>query len=61
MRDRPEEEHTPWIRPFDPTVSQPTATGREIVRMWIDQQLRLIAEARRRRHHHLHWRRGENP
>lgn len=52
MRPRHQDDPTPWIRESDPMVPQPTATGRAILRMWIEEQLRLIALSRERRRGH---------
>lgn len=41
--------HTPWIREAEPWAPEPTPTGRAILRMWIEEQLRLVAAARERR------------
>lgn len=50
MSDKDPTPRTPWIREREPWVPEPTPTGRAILRMWIDEQLRLVAEARQRRH-----------
>jgi hypothetical protein len=42
---------TPWIIEPDPMVPQPTAMGRAVRRLWIEEQLRLIKSGRRRRGH----------
>ena len=49
MSDTDRTPHTPWIRDPEPWVPEPTPTGRAILRLWIEEQLRLVAEARRRR------------
>ncbi len=40
---------TPWLRQPAPWVPEPTPTGRAILRLWIEEQLRLVAAARERR------------
>ena len=40
---------TPWAREPPPWVPEPTPTGRAILRLWIEEQLRLVAAARERR------------
>ena len=41
--------HTPWLQEPAPWVPEPTPTGRAILRLWIEEQLRLVAAARERR------------
>jgi hypothetical protein len=41
--------HTPWMQEPAPWVPEPTPTGRMILRLWIEEQLRLVAAARERR------------
>jgi hypothetical protein len=41
--------HTPWLQEPAPWVPEPTPTGRMILRLWIEEQLRLVAAARERR------------
>lgn len=52
MRRRRQDHPTPWITEPDPMVAQPTATGRAVLRLWIEEQLRLISVSRNRRHRH---------
>ena len=53
---RPAAPPTPWVRERRPWVPEPSPTGRTILRMWIEEQLRLVNAARRRRK--VGWRRG---
>ena len=47
----------PWRREPNPWEPEPSAAGRAIIRQWIDYQLALVAERRRR-----HWpHHGETP
>lgn len=41
--------HTPWLQESAPWVPEPTPTGRAILRLWIEEQLRLVNAARERR------------
>ncbi len=41
--------HTPWLQEPAPWVPEPTPMGRAILRLWIEEQLRLVAAARERR------------
>src|SRR5215210_1791802 len=41
--------HTPWLQEPAPWVPEPTPTGRAILRLWIEEQLRLVTAARERR------------
>lgn len=59
MSDGDPTPHTPWIREREPWVPEPTPTGRAILRLWIEEQLRLVAEARQRRR--SHWHHGMEP
>ena len=41
--------HTPWLQEPASWVPEPSPTGRAILRLWIEEQLRLVAAARERR------------
>jgi hypothetical protein len=42
-------------------VPQPSATGRAVLRLWIEEQLRLIASTHDRRHRHHRRRTKDKP